>query len=279
MAVAAEAVFGMQGEALGPVADEILGYAEYVFPSHYVDKYLSRVEGLLKMQERFNKHPSSQTLGDPRIPVQREVYNISLLLSMVFSNHRFEIRAQLNSFLRGLSGSGGNIVSIGTGPGYEIKLMSQALPGWIIETYDTDAGSREEATRLLQYFQVHHDIRFCDLFPLDRPRPEFRNRYDAIVLCEVLEHLDDPGTALRILGQCLKDRGSMFVTMAVNIAQEDHVFLYPDINSCRRQIGESGLAITSEWITPQTIFPIPAHSNREDGFVRGNYIAVVQRKR
>jgi hypothetical protein len=89
----------------------------------------------------------------------------------------------------------------------------------------------------------------------------------------VLEHLLNPAQALATLAGCLKDGGKMFVTMAINIAQEDHVFLYLDIESCRRQIHESGLQVLYEWLAPQTIRFPPA--NREIGFKKGNYIAIV----
>jgi phage gp29-like protein len=60
--------------------------------------------------------------------------------------------------------------------------------------------------------------------------------------------------------------------MAVNIAQEDHIFWYPDADSCRLQVREAGLKIVSEWVTSQTTLPPPA--DREAAFRRGNYVAV-----
>ena len=73
--------------------------------------------------------------------------------------------------------------------------------------------------------------------------------------------------------QYLARGGRAYVTMAINIAQEDHIFLYPDVDSCRIQLGEAGLNIVSEWVTPQTTLPPPA--DREAGFRKGNYVAVV----
>ena len=81
--------------------------------------------------------------------------------------------------------------------------------------------------------------------------------------------------ALRAVREYLSDRGRAFVTMAVNIAQEDHVFLYPSIEACRTQLRDSGLHVISEWLAPQVVLGLPA--NREKDFKKGNYIAVVQR--
>jgi hypothetical protein len=61
--------------------------------------------------------------------------------------------------------------------------------------------------------------------------------------------------------------------MAVNIAQEDHIYLYPDLESCRRQVRGAGLDIVHEWISPHTAVVPPADlAGREYNFRRGNYI-------
>ena len=82
--------------------------------------------------------------------------------------------------------------------------------------------------------------------------PARRNRYDKLIACEVLEHLRDPARALSIMREYLKHDGLIFATMAVNIAQEDHIFWYRDLQSCRRQLSEAGLRIVSEWVVPQS---------------------------
>ena len=68
----------------------------------------------------------------------------------------------------------------------------------------------------------------AEQFPLEGEELplEHRNRYGKIVLCEILEHLAEPETALRNMRAALHPEGTMFATMAINIAQEDHVFLY-----------------------------------------------------
>lgn len=193
----------------------------------------------------------------------------------MFTNHRFEIMQQMRRFLGTLPKGRGRIASIGAGPGYEIKAIAEALPGWRIESYDTSQEAQRRAGRFLEFFEVRAPIQFKDLFPLDAPAPEPRGQYDAIVLCEILEHLQDPETALKTVRECLRMDGRAFVTMAVNIAQEDHVFLYPDIGSCRSQIATAGFECVSEWIAPRTVLKITG--DRETGFKKGNYVATLRR--
>jgi SAM-dependent methyltransferase len=275
LAMAAAGVYESHQEELGPVADEVLSYVKSHYAENYIEQYVARVEQLQEMDRRFTRAPSTETLGDPDLKVDRNVYDLGLLLSILFTNHRFEIVQQMKRFLLLLPKKQGRIASIGAGPGYEIKLISDALPNWKIESYDTSQEAHRRAARYLEFFQVRIPVHFEDLFPLDVPAANLCNQYDAIVLCETLEHLADPAAALRTVRECLHDDGRAFVTMAINIAQEDHVFLYPDIASCRTQIAATGLECTSEWIAPRAVFGVP--KDREKGFKKGNYIAVVKR--
>jgi SAM-dependent methyltransferase len=276
MAVSSQLVYELHSETLGPVADDILPFVDHHYPLNYTDNYIARVGRIAELQKRFDTNPTAATLGDSSV-VQPEDYCLALLLSIVLTNHRFEIMEALTQFLRTMGNiAGANIVSIGSGTGYELKLIGELLPGWTVESYDSDPTMRIQAQRLLDFFRISKEVYFADLFPLDCPAPEMTGRYDAIILCEVLEHLHDPAQALRTLRACLGPKGKVFVTMAINIAQEDHVFLYPDIQSCRLQLHECGLSIEWEWLAPQAIRFLP--ENREIGFKKGNYIAVVSRQ-
>ena len=236
-------------------------------------EYIRRAEALAALQERFDREPSVATLSGPAEPVPRDRYNISLLLSIVFTNHRFEIMQQLDAFLADCTEPAGRIASVGTGTGYELRLTARTLPpGWTIESYDTDETVRADAQHYLEFFGVKRPVVWGNEFPLDEVRPDSRGKYSAIVLCEVLEHLPDPLQCLRSVREYLAPGGRAFVTMAVNIAQEDHIFLYPDVDSCRIQLREAGLNIVSEWVTPQTTLPPPA--DREAVFRKGDYVAV-----
>ena len=279
LALSAQLVYETHGEALGQVADDILRFVENTYGSQSVAKYISRVNDLAILQEKFDAHPSPATLGDKMAVVDPDAYALSLLLSIVFTNHRFELIRDLSLFLNSVEGRHhhGTMLSVGFGTGYELKIASQVLSDWRIEAYDTDPHMTVAAQQLFDFFGVSKDVFLGGYFPLHQCAEGSRQHYDAIILSEVLEHLADPAEALSTLRDCLRDDGEMFVTMAINIAQEDHVFLYPTINSCREQIRNCGLAIAGEWVSPQTIFMPP--EDREKGFKRGNFIAVLEKRK
>jgi len=276
LAVSAQLVYELHRSELGQVAEEILAFIGHRFGTDFMKRYMARVNAMAELQKRFDANPSAATLGDPGARVDPDDYGLALLLSIVLTNHRFEMMRVLRRFLGELSSAdGGSIVSIGSGAGYELKLIAQALPNWEIESYDTDSHMQSMARQLLGFFKVAQGMRFASLFPLEQPSREFVGKYDAVVLCEVLEHLTNAAGALYALRECLKDTGRMFVTMAINIAQEDHVFLYPDVKSCRSQMRDCGFAVEYEWLAPQSIRFLP--DDREADFRKGNYIAVVSK--
>jgi len=272
LGTSAQLVYELHPEELGSVADDILSFVESAYPSNYLDTYISQVKRMAELQAQFDANPSPATLGDSTA-VGTEAYSLALLLSIVFTSHRFEIMQALDKFLRNLPAeSGGRLASVGCGTGYELKLVAELLPTWDVVGYDTEAEMHGRAEQLLRFFHISETVEFRNVFPLTDGSP-IERPYDAVILCELLEHLPDPAQALRAVRRQLKDDGKMFLTAAINIAQEDHVFLYPDIETCRRQFSASGLEIEEEWIAPQTIRIPPA--NRETGFRKGNYIATV----
>src|SRR5215813_11900072 len=249
LATSARLVYELHKEQLGPVANSILSFVHSSYGPDYIDRYILRLSQLSELQKRFDASPGLDTLGSPH-PVDNDSYCLTLLLSIVLTNHRFEIMDALLQFLRSLppTNGSGRVASIGAGTGYELKLIGEAVANWDIEAYDTDENMRIKAQQLLSFFQVPKIVEFGSIFPLERPHRAYVESYDAIVLCEVLEHLRDPVGALNTLRECLRNTGRMFVTMAINIAQEDHVFLYPDVNSCRRQLQQCGLRVEQEWL-------------------------------
>lgn len=275
LATAARLVFKAQDGKLGPVADDILNFVDHSYKSGYAERYIARVARIGALQRTFDQNPTCGTLGDPHADVNPDDYGLALLLSIILTNHRFEIMARLSDFLRGLArrGGAGRLAAIGAGTGYELLLAARNLPAWRMEAYELNEAIRKRAEELWSFFGAGPVESVERRFPLDNPDRAFVGRYDAIIMCELCEHLRDPLAALANVRKYLKQDGRAFVTMAINIAQEDHIFLYPCIDACRTQLRDSGLRAVSEWIAPQAVFAIP--KDREKDFKKGNYVAEV----
>lgn len=271
--MALEKVFG---DEVHPVAEEILGYISKRYGDRAVSMYSERVQGLIRLQRDFEKsgHYAAATIAD--VPaMDRETYNLALLLSFITNLHRFRILRALKEFLQTENSSQGKLLAVGVGTGYEIKLAQEGLPGWEIEAYDMSAAAIATSRDLLTYFGLSDKPLTHGYFPLtEQTAPDkVRGRYDKIVFCELLEHLENPEQALRIAGECLAPEGRVFATMAINIAQEDHVFLYTSPEQCRQQVRRAGLTILEEEVIPVQALPGQGEVAEED-FRMGNYLCV-----
>ncbi|HSS02901.1 MAG TPA: class I SAM-dependent methyltransferase [Kofleriaceae bacterium] len=277
LAVSAYSVYLRHRGALGPIAAEVLGPVERHGPADFVERYVARVGHLQRMQRAFEADPCSATLSGDRAPVDRATYDVTLAMSSIFTAHRFEIRKQLCDFVGWLRRPAGRIGSIGMGTGDELRIAARALPGWDIEGYDSDPRTHASVERLLADAGSGGRVRLGSHLPLDRPDASLRGAYDALILCELLEHLEAPLDALRCVRAYLRPGGAAFVTMAVNLAQEDHVYLYRDLAACRDQLRGAGLARLFEWVSPAEVLPADTQPDREREFRSGNYVAVVVR--
>ena len=69
---------------------------------------------------------------------------------------------------------------------------------------------------------------------------------DALICCEVLEHVDDPSAILTAIRGRLAPDGLAFVSTVANLEALDHVYLYTDPEHIRREIREAGLEIIED---------------------------------
>lgn len=269
----------MKGGAPSPYTEEIIDFLNHHHPSKdVVGEYIQRVKKLEDRQSYFEKcgeYQQSKYSEVKKIPEKR--YKIALLLSFVTTNHRFEILEELVKFIEKISTKKPNILSVGFGTGYEVKLTYDNVSECKIEAFDKSKGSLKYASSLLSYFGYGDDCLRRGLFPLENEQGvgNFEGKYDRIILCELLEHLENPLAALKNSNVALKPGGKIFVTFAINIPQEDHVYLYPNINDAKQQIVEAGLTIESDLFAPVTVIPFNEKERRN--FDKGNYMCIARK--
>ena len=129
----------MQGDqAVKSLAHEILAFINHRFRGDALTAYTNRVGKLRLLQKEFEKTGAYSTASSSDVEdVDSESYKLSLLLSFICTNHRFEILKELKRFFQEPSNPQGRLLSIGYGTGYELKIAREILPDWIIEGFDT----------------------------------------------------------------------------------------------------------------------------------------------
>ncbi len=262
-----------------PVASDILRFITHHYRGDVLAIYAKRVEGLRLLQKEFERTGgySARSYAEVK-PVDDEMYKLALLLSFICTNHRFEILKELERFLHESRGGTRRLLSIGYGTGYELKLAWEALPGWIIEAFDNAEESLSYAKDLLGFFKCGPMTLRTEYFPLETidGHDQYRGAFGKIVACELLEHLENPVDALKNLREVLHEKGQIFLTMAINIAQEDHVFLYGSPQQAREQVLECGYRIVRDALSPAVALPFE-EGKREKIFRKGNYICIAER--
>ena len=154
------------------------------------------------------------------------------------------------------------------------------MPESRLLAFDNSPASHQYASDLLDFFGYPADGLRQEFFPLDPASlvgTPHRERFVKVILCELLEHLNDPALALRAMRAVIRRDGLLFCTMAVNLAQEDHVYLYRSVDEARDQVMECGFEIVEEILAPVVILPF-ASAKRADVFEKGNYICIAKPK-
>ena len=269
----------MKGEKVLPFAKEIIAFINHRNIKNPLELYSKRVRELEVLQRNFEtrKKYDASSYTEVKI-VDSEIYNLSLLLSFITTHHRFEILEKLLDFIKLKSHTSLDWLFIGVGTGYEVKLAYDYVKDLELSAFDISSEAANYAKDLLSFFGYPATSIKSELFPmeLDKGIEEHENKYGKIILCEVLEHLEYPDKALSNLKKALHPKGKMFLTMAINIAQEDHIFHYSTIEQARQQVVLHGFNIVSECITPVVIFPFE-EKDREEIFKKGNYICTVEK--
>jgi 2-polyprenyl-3-methyl-5-hydroxy-6-metoxy-1,4-benzoquinol methylase len=73
---------------------------------------------------------------------------------------------------------------------------------------------------------------------------------DAIVMGEVLEHVEDPARFLAKIRELAADNAHIFVTTCANAPQKDHIFLFRTLEEIIELIKSQGLKVVSQKAVP-----------------------------
>jgi 2-polyprenyl-3-methyl-5-hydroxy-6-metoxy-1,4-benzoquinol methylase len=212
----------------------------------------------LRLQPRFMRtgryrSASSAPLRE-RIYARQDVmegyYLDGLLLTYAFwTNHAALYRYFVRDFLPRLPREA-RVLEIGVGHGLMALTLLRALPAARYEGLDISPFALAYAARLLSANGI--DLRRTSLREEDAAGPAAAppEGKDAVLCCEVLEHVEDPGSLLRTIHRRLRSDGLAFVTTVANVEADDHIYRFEDEAHIRRLVEGAGLRAESELVLP-----------------------------
>jgi len=186
-------------------------------------------------------------------PFMKRYVSGLLVSQLLWANHAAAFLHFCSAFLPALPD---NYSLLEVGPGHGLFLAQAAkdpraatVAGW-----DVSAESVEQTRRSLARLGITRPVELAVrdvLAPLATGALQ-GERFDAIVVSEVLEHLEDPARAVRSLAAALGPRGRLFVNMPINSPAPDHIYLLRTPDEVATLLRESGLDVIDFVSLPMT---------------------------
>jgi SAM-dependent methyltransferase len=261
--------------------DDTIDATEIAHARRVMDSYLSKVgrdaskleAGLeafgrisfdfLRLQSRFNRSGVYQrSEAGPVIeslyldPEKMTGYYLDglLLTYALWSNHARMLAFLTDTFLPSLPNTPGS-AEIGVGHGLlSLQLLQKRAEGHHL-CLDISPSSLDYSAALMAAHDVdsnRYTMGRCDITSKTERQDAgiTDGGYDAVLCCEVLEHVEQPQAVLAGIRAMLKSDGRAFITTVANIEAEDHIFLFNNAAHIRAFLAESGLTVKQELALP-----------------------------
>ncbi len=141
-------------------------------------------------------------------------------------------------------------MEVGPGPGLFLYFAAKSENIVKLEAWDISASSIMETRSALSSLGVKRDITIIEQDVMEAPSG--RSEFDAIVISEVLEHLERPDAALQSLRSALKPGGLIFINVPINSPAPDHIYLWRTTDEFRGFVTDQGYEIESVYLFPMT---------------------------
>lgn len=213
----------------------------------------------LKEQIRFRK-TGVYRINDASIanievysePLIMRYYMVGLLISYLFWPNHYKLYQFFKNNLPAKETTK-SYLEVGVGHGLFTTTMLRNYPGILATLVDISETSIKTANELLGAFTVDRsNIKFIfgDFFTVTIPE-----KYDFIIMGEVLEHVNDAFGFMRRAKELLKPNGSIYMSTAANSPALDHVYHFHNEQEIRDLLAETGFSIESELVLPADEIP------------------------
>ena len=217
--------------------------------AYMADSYLTIVGDTFREQLYFMKHKEyrhksyADVAGhvyDDKDYMNKYMYGLAIT-SFLWPNHLDMGRLFVDTVPRERNGK-----YLDIGPGHGYYLMKAMELGSFDEFLgiDISEASINQTQAILDHFKPEFkerfELRLMDF--LDATELE-AGSFDAIVMGEVLEHVEQPDVFLKRIAELAKDDAYIYVTTCINAPAVDHIFLWRSTDELEKMIEGTGLKI------------------------------------
>jgi 2-polyprenyl-3-methyl-5-hydroxy-6-metoxy-1,4-benzoquinol methylase len=212
----------------------------------------------LKEQIRFKK-TGVYRINDASIanievysePLVMRYYMVGLLISYLFWPNHYKLYQFFKNNLP--ANEPKSYLEIGVGHGLFTSTMLGKYENIMATLVDISETSIKTANELLGAFNViRSNITFVhgDFFTVD-----IENKFDFIIMGEVLEHVNDAFGFMKRAKELLQPNGKIYMSTAANSPALDHVYHFHNEHEIRDLLFETGFDIESELVLPADDIP------------------------
>lgn len=243
-----------------PISEEMAGLVLRIAGDDLADHaaaYRWTCEALLAEDLHFRRKGTYRlsTFAD----AMREVYSRpefmgrylrGLLLSQVlWANQAAAFHFYVERFLNRLD-SGADFLEIGPGHGLLIHFAAASSRVGAITGWDVSDSSLAMTRHTLDAIGTKRPVTLTTADILDPP--SVSAQFDAVVMSEVLEHLDQPQAALDAVFRALRPGGFAYFNVPVNSPAPDHIFCWDGPAAVEDMVRLRGFTIVDSASAPTT---------------------------
>lgn len=232
--------------------DRLAGYLEFCLGKglgldYLAESYLTILGDTLDEQHHFQEHGSYRhtTFAEVAASVYHDRdYMDRYMYGLAITNFLWPNHVSMSRFLRRTlpRRRSGRYLEIGPGHGF---LLLSAIGIGSFDDYlavDLSAASVQQTRTIVEHFHPGAPARveMQDFLQADDLTP---GTFDAIVMGEVLEHVEQPEVFLRRIAELAKDDAYVFVTTCINAPAVDHIYLWRTTDELEEMIAANGLTI------------------------------------
>lgn len=262
--------------ALYTVANKKLNYT----PDKFVNSYVDFCKMILRESLYFKKHRSYRTEDQYKnlYYYDDKSYMYSYMCGLGISQFLWPNHHKMWSFFQkicvNLSKNIRNYLEVGPGHGFYLCEAINAFMRAEIKCIDLSKTSLEITKNMC-------DLLIPNFKKLQTINGNFleikanKNDFDLIVICEVLEHLNDPISFLKHTHSLLSKNGYAIISTCANSACVDHVYLYKSVEHIKSHIKQGNFTIEEELALPVEDKDYTDSWYKKE--VESNYIALISK--
>ena len=219
------------------------------------EAYLTIVEDTLREQMYFNKHKKYRhaSYADVANDVyHNDVYMDKYMYGLAMTTFLWPNHLSMHRFFQESlpKGKKGKYIEIGPGHGFNLMRAMQLCAFDAYRGVDISQASINQTRKIIDYYCASGAAKMTlDVMDfLEAPLPT--GGYDAVVMGEVLEHVENPVAFLKRIHQIAADDAYIFVTTCTNAPAIDHIFLYKSPAEVEDQFREANLSVVKSLYLP-----------------------------